>query len=53
MKLKVVHLLVPAGLNVPPHAHPREGVVYCMSNELEVVSGGGTVMLSSGTVMSG
>ena len=47
--LAVMHLLIPAGLEVPPHAHPGEGVLYCLSGELEVISGGETVTLSSGT----
>lgn len=49
--LAVMHLLIPTGLEVPPHAHPREGVLYCLSGELEVISGGETVTLSSGTAM--
>ncbi len=49
--LAVMHLLIPAGLEVSPHAHPREGVLYCLSGELEVVSGGETVTISGGTAM--
>jgi quercetin dioxygenase-like cupin family protein len=49
--LAVMHLMIPAGLEVPPHAHPGEGVLYCLSGELEVVSGGETVTISSGTAM--
>ena len=49
--LAAMHLMVPAGLEVPPHAHPGEGVLYCLSGELEVISGGETVTLSSGTAM--
>ncbi|MHC1575574.1 MAG: cupin domain-containing protein [Candidatus Methanogasteraceae archaeon] len=49
--LAAMHLLIPAGLEVPPHAHPGEGVLYCLSGELEVVSGGETVTISSGTAM--
>ena len=49
--LAVMHLMIPAGLEVPPHAHPGEGVLYCLSGELEVISGGETVTLSSGTAM--
>jgi quercetin dioxygenase-like cupin family protein len=49
--LAVMHLLIPAGLEVPPHAHPGEGVLYCLSGELDVVSGGETVTISSGTAM--
>ena len=49
--LAVMHLLIPAGLEVPLHAHPGEGVLYCLNGELDVVSGGETVTLSSGTAM--
>jgi quercetin dioxygenase-like cupin family protein len=49
--LAVMHLLIPAGLEVPPHAHPGEGVLHCLSGELDVVSGGETVTISSGTAM--
>ena len=49
--LAVMHLMIPAGLEVPPHAHPGVGVLYCLSGELEVVSGGETVTISSGTAM--
>ena len=49
--LAIMHLMIPAGLEVPPHAHPGEGVLYCLSGELEVVSGGETVTISSGTAM--
>ena len=49
--LAVMHLLIPAGLEVPPHAHPGEGVLYCLSGELEVISGRENVTISSGTAM--
>jgi quercetin dioxygenase-like cupin family protein len=49
--LAVIHLEIPAGLEVSPHAHPGEGILYCLSGELEVISGGETVTLSSGTAM--
>ena len=50
-RLAVIHLLIPAGLEVPPHAHPGEGVLYCMSGELEVRSGDETVTIRSETAM--
>ena len=49
--LAVMHLMIPEGLEVLPHAHPGEGILYCLSGELEVVSGGETVTISSGTAM--
>ena len=49
--LAVIHLEIPAGLEVSPHAHPGEGILYCLSGELEVISGGETATISSGTAM--
>lgn len=50
-KVAVIHLEIPAGLEVSPHAHSMEGVIYCLSGELEVISGSETVTISSGTAM--
>ena len=45
--LSLIHLEVPAGLNVPPHAHEREGVVYCLSGRVDLVlEDGATVELT-------
>jgi quercetin dioxygenase-like cupin family protein len=30
-RLGVIHLEIPAGLEVSPHAHTTEGVLYCLS----------------------
>ena len=50
-KVGIIHLEIPAGLEVSPHAHPMEGVIYCLSGELEVISSDETVTISSGTAM--
>ena len=50
-KVAVMHLEIPAGLEVPAHAHSMEGVIYCLSGELEVISGSETVTIGSGTAM--
>ena len=50
-RVAVIHLEIPAGLEVPPHAHPSEGVIYCLSGELEVISGSETVTIGSGTAI--
>ena len=50
-KVAVIHLEIPAGLELSPHAHSVEGVVYCLNGELEVFSGGETVSMGSGTAM--
>ncbi len=50
-RLGVIHLEVPAGLEVLPHAHTTEGVLYCLCGELDVISDDKTVTLSSETAM--
>ena len=50
-KVAVIHLEIPAGLELSPHAHSTEGVIYCLSGELEVFSGDETETLGSGTAM--
>jgi hypothetical protein len=46
-KLGVIHLEIPAGLEVSPHAHTTEGDLYCNGGELDVISKDETVTLSS------
>ncbi len=50
-RVAVIHLEIPAGLEVPPHAHSSEGVIYCLSGELEVISGSETVIIGGGTAI--
>lgn len=50
-KVAVIHLEIPAGLEVSPHAHSMEGVIYCLSGELEVTSKSETMTVNSGTAM--
>ena len=50
-RVAVIHLEIPAGLEVPPHAHSSEGVIYCLSGELEVISGSETVTIGGGTAI--
>ncbi|RLG30152.1 hypothetical protein DRN97_10945 [Methanosarcinales archaeon] len=50
-RVAVIHLEIPAGLEVPPHAQSSEGVIYCLSGELEVISGSETVTIGSGTAI--
>jgi len=48
----LVHLEVPPGMVVPPHAHPREGIVYCLSGSVELASGPQrTALLTVGCAM--
>ena len=50
-KVAVIHLEIPTGLELSPHAHSTEGVIYCLSGELEVFSGDETETIGSGTAM--
>mgnify|MGYP001056635769 CR=1 FL=1 len=50
-RLAVIHLEIPAGLEVSPHAHSMEGVIYCLSGDLEVKFGSETVTIGNGTAM--
>ena len=50
-KVAVIHLEIPAGLELSPHAHSMEGVIYCLSGELEVISRSETVTIGGGTAM--
>ena len=52
-KVAIIHLEIPAGLELSPHAHSMEGVIYCLNGELEVISGSGgeTVTIGGGTAM--
>ncbi|HJH29346.1 MAG TPA: cupin domain-containing protein [Methanosarcinaceae archaeon] len=50
-RLGVIHLEIPAGLEVSPHAHTTEGVLYCLCGELDVISEDETLTLSSETAM--
>ena len=50
-KVAVIHLEIPTGLEVSPHAHSMEGVIYCLSGELEVISGSERVTIGGGTAM--
>lgn len=50
-RLACMHLEIPAGLEVSPHAHSTEGLLYCLSGELVVESGGETVTIGSETAM--
>jgi len=36
--VSLIHLEVPAGMNIAAHAHPRQGLLYCLNGELEIFS---------------
>jgi len=48
--VSLIHLEVPVGLEVPPHSHPREGIVYCLRGNVELIlEGQGVVSLAPDT----
>ena len=49
--VSVIHLEVPAGIEVGAHGHPREGILYCLSGELELTAGGRTIGLEADTAV--
>lgn len=34
--VSLIHLEIPAGMKVAPHAHSKEGILYCLKGNLEV-----------------
>lgn len=48
-RLFCMHLEVPAGLEISPHSHPTEGIIYCLSGELVVESESENATIGSGT----
>jgi len=49
--VSLIHLEVPPGTEVPPHGHPREGILYCLKGELELAVGGRTIHLEADTAV--
>jgi len=47
--VSVIHLEVPAGIEVGAHGHPREGILYCLSGEIELIAEGETIRLGADT----
>ena len=37
--LSLIHLEIPPGMDVKPHSHPKDGHLFCLEGELEVVCG--------------
>jgi len=45
----LIHLEVPSGTEVAPHAHPNEGLVYCISGKVELTHRKTTIPLLAGS----
>ncbi len=48
-RMSCVHFRLPPGAEAPPHAHPAEGILYCLGGELEVTVGDERKAITSGT----
>ena len=47
--VSLIHLEIPAGMNITPHAHHRQGLLYCLDGELEIVSRNERFIIAGGT----
>lgn len=45
----VIHLEVPPGIKVQPHAHPREILLYCLKGECHLTAGARQALFSEGS----
>ncbi len=43
----LIHLEAPPGIVVPPHAHPNEALVFCLSGNVELTLAGKVIELSA------
>lgn len=50
--VSLIHLEIPAGLEVHPHAHPKEGLLYCLTGELELFSDNEPFTINKGTAIT-
>ena len=49
--LSFYYLEIPPQLEVPPHSHPREGILYCLEGELELISRDGKRSIGKDTAL--
>ena len=49
--VSLIHLEIPKGLRITPHAHPKQGLLYCLSGELEVFSENERFTIAGGTAI--
>jgi len=49
--LSFYFLEIPPQLEIPPHGHPGEGILYCLEGELEIASKEGKANISEGTAL--
>jgi len=49
--LSLIHLEIPPSLDVEPHSHPKDGHLFCLEGELEVVCGDEKFTITRKTAM--
>jgi len=49
--VSLIHLEIPAGMTITPHAHPRQGLLYCLNGEIEIVSRNERFIITGGTAV--
>jgi len=49
--VSLIHLEIPKGLRINPHAHSRQGLLYCLNGKLEVFSGSERFIITGGTAV--
>lgn len=47
----LIHLEIPKGLRITSHAHPKQGLLYCLNGELEVFSKKERFIITGGTAI--
>ena len=50
--VSLIHLEIPAGLEVHPHAHPKDGLLYCLAGDLEIFTGDRRFTITKGTAVT-
>jgi mannose-6-phosphate isomerase-like protein (cupin superfamily) len=49
--LSLIHLEIPPGMEVAPHAHPKDGHLFCLVGELEVICGDETFTVTKNSAL--
>ena len=49
--LGLFHLEIPPHLDISPHGHPGEGILYCLEGTLEVITKGRKTTVGDGTAL--
>ena len=50
-KVGLLYMELPARLDVTPHSHPQDNILYCIEGIVEVNSGGKTITINADSVI--